>query len=79
MVYFSLPQTVTTHDEQTGKDMPFWMPAQVAGEGVGDVKRFQDDLKSGWYQFFEKVTGVPVRIHHRETGWPEPAGVKARA
>jgi len=72
MIYFSLPQTVTARDEQTGKDMPFWMPAQVAGESAEDVRQFQEDLKKGWFHYVEKVTGAPIRGHHRETGWPEP-------
>jgi hypothetical protein len=71
MVYFSLG-AVTTSDEQTGKDMQFWMPAQVAGEHVEQVKLFQDDLKRGWFQYVDKMTGTSVVSHHRETGWPEP-------
>jgi hypothetical protein len=70
MVYFSF-RTVKTFDEQTQKYMPFWLPAQVRGDSVDAVKRFQDDLKTGWYQYIEKMCDVPVLSHHRETGWPD--------
>lgn len=70
MVYFSF-RTVETFDEQTQKYMPFWLPCQVRGDSVDEMKRFQDDLKTGWYQYIEKMTGAPVLGHHRETGWPD--------
>jgi len=70
MVYFSF-RTVETFDELTQKHMPFWLPAQVRGDSVEEIKHFQDDLKRGWYQYIEKMTGAPVVTHHRETGWPE--------
>lgn len=70
MVYFSF-RTIETFDEQTQKYMPFWLPAQVRGEAVEEVKRFQDDLKRGWCQYVERMSGVPVVSHHRETGWPD--------
>ena len=70
IVYFSF-RTVETFDEQTQKYMPFWLPAQVSGDAVEEMKGFQDDLKQGWYQYVEKMSGAPVVSHHRETGWPE--------
>jgi len=70
MVYFSF-RTIETFDEQTQKCMPFWLPAQVRGDAVEEVKRFQDDLKLGWCQYLERMSGVPVVSHHRETGWPD--------
>jgi len=70
MVYFSF-QTIKTFDEQTQKYMPFWVPAQVRGDAVEEVKRFQDDLKRGWCQYVERMSGVPVVSHRRETGWPD--------
>jgi hypothetical protein len=69
MVYFSW--RVTTFDEKTGKNMPFWVPAQVRGDAAGDVKGFQEDLRIGWYQYVERMSGAPVVSHHRETGWPK--------
>jgi len=69
LVYFSF-KTIETFDEQTQKFMPFWIPAQVRGDSVEDVKRFQDDLKNGWYKYIEKKRGTSVVSHHRETGWP---------
>ena len=53
--------------------MPFWFPAQVAGNSVSSVRGFQDDLKRGWYRYIERQTGVPVVSHERETGWPPVA------
>ena len=70
MVYFSF-ETIKTFYEQTEKYMPFWFPVQVRGDAVEDIKGFQDDLKLGWYQYVEKMTGAPVITHHRETGWPD--------
>jgi len=70
MVYFSFG-TVETFDDQTQQRMPFWLPAQVRGDSVEEVKRFQDDLKLGWYQHIEHMIGAPVISHHRETGWPD--------
>ncbi len=70
MVYFSF-RTIETFDEQTRKYMPFWLPAQVRGDAVEEVKRFQDDLKVGWWQYVERMSGVPVLSHYRETGWPD--------
>jgi len=70
MVYFSF-QTIETFDEQTQKYMPFWLPPQVRGDAVEAVKRFQDDLKVGWCQYVERMSGVPIVSHHRETGWPD--------
>jgi hypothetical protein len=70
MVYFSF-RTIETFDEQTQKYRPFWLPAQVRGDAVEEVKRFQDDLKQGWCQYIERMSGVPVVSHHRETGWPD--------
>jgi hypothetical protein len=69
MVYFSF-RTVETFDEQTQKYMSFWLPAQVRDDSVEEIKRFQDDLKRGWYRYIEKMSGV-VFSHHRETGWPD--------
>jgi hypothetical protein len=71
MVYFSF-RTIETLDEQAQKYMPFWLPAQVSGDAVEEIRRFQDDLKQGWYRYVEKMSGVPVVGLHRETGWPEP-------
>jgi hypothetical protein len=70
LIYFSL-DTIETFDEQTQKYMPFWLPAQVRGDSVEDIRHFQDDLKKGWYQWIEKMRGAPVVSHHRETGWPD--------
>jgi hypothetical protein len=70
MVYFSF-RTIETFDEQTQQSMPFWLPAQVRGDAVEEVKRFQDDLKLRWWQYVERMSGVPVLSHHRETGWPD--------
>jgi len=70
MVYFSF-RTIETFDEQTQEYMPFWLPAQVRGDAVEEVKRFQDDLKLGWYQYVERMSGVPIVAHERETGWPD--------
>jgi hypothetical protein len=70
MVYFSF-RTIETFDEQTQKYMPFWLPAQVKGNAVEEVKRFQDDLRLRWWQYVERMSGVPVVGHHRETGWPD--------
>ncbi len=70
MVYFSFG-TIETFDEQTQEYMPFWFPAQVRGDAVEEVKRFQDDLKLGWYQYVERMSGVPIIAHQRETGWPD--------
>jgi hypothetical protein len=68
IIYFSL--RVPTFDEQTQKRMPFWFPAQVQGDSVEEIKHFQEDLKRGWYQYIEKMSGAAVVSHHRETGWP---------
>jgi hypothetical protein len=70
MVYFSF-RTIETFDEQTQEYMPFWLPAQVRGDAVEGVKRFQDDLKLGWCQYVERMSGVPVVTHQRETDWPD--------
>lgn len=70
-IYFSFG-AVEVFDNQTQKCMPFWFPAQVSGDSVAAVVRFQDDLKTGWCQYIERETGVPVVRHHRETGWPPP-------
>jgi hypothetical protein len=70
MVYFSFH--VQTFDEQTQKYMPFWHPAQVRGDSVEAIEHFQEDLKKGWYQYIEKMSGAAVVSHHRETGWPDP-------
>jgi hypothetical protein len=69
LVYFSLH--VPTLDEQTQKTMPFWFPAQVRGDSVEAVQRFQQALKEAWFEFIERVTGATVVSHRRETGWPE--------
>ncbi|MGA2849310.1 MAG: hypothetical protein ABSE46_09955 [Terracidiphilus sp.] len=69
MVYFSFG-SITTFDQQTQKSMPFWLPAQVRGDHVEEIKLFQNDLKLGWYRFVEAVSGAPVVPHHRETNWP---------
>lgn len=69
MVYFSFG-TVDTFDQQTQKSMPFWLPAQVRGDAGVEIKKFQDDLKLGWYQYVERMIGAPVVSHYRETGWP---------
>lgn len=70
MVYFSF-RTIETFDEQTQKYMSIWLPAQVRGDTVREVKRFQYDLGLGWRQYVERMSGVPVVNHHRETGWPD--------
>jgi hypothetical protein len=72
-VYFSFG-TIQTFDQQTGEYMPFWLAAQVLGDSVGEIKHFQDDLKTGWYQYIEKMTGGQVVGYHRETGWPSHQG-----
>jgi hypothetical protein len=77
VIYFSLG-TVEVFDEQTQSYMPFWFPAQVSGDSVAEVRRFQDDLKKGWYQHVERKTGAPVVSHHRETGWPPPCLAKGK-
>jgi hypothetical protein len=59
LVYFSFG-AVKTFDEQTQKYMPFWLPAQVRGDAVEEITRFQHDLKLGWYQYVERMTGAPV-------------------
>lgn len=69
LIYFSFD--VTTFDEQTQKHMPFWHPAQVRGDSVDGVKRFQQDLKVAWCSYVEQMTGAKVVSHHRETGWPK--------
>jgi hypothetical protein len=68
IIYFSL--RVPSFDEQTQKRMPFWFPAQVQGDSVEEIKHFQEDLKRGWYQYIEIMSGAAVVSHHRETGWP---------
>lgn len=69
LIYFSFG-AIQTLDEQSQKSMPFWLPAQVRGDSANEIKRFQDDLKRGFYQYVERTTGRPVVAHHRETGWP---------
>jgi hypothetical protein len=68
-VYFSFG-TITTFDEQTQKPMPFWLPAQVRGDAVEEVRQFQHDLKLGWYRHVERMSSAHVVTHQRETGWP---------
>ncbi len=70
MVYFSF-RSVTTRDQETGKDMSFWMPAQVKGDSAEAMRKFQEDLKVGWCQYIAQRSGVPVVSHRRETGWEE--------
>ncbi|HEY6988273.1 MAG TPA: hypothetical protein VH369_07815 [Bryobacteraceae bacterium] len=70
MVYFSFG-TIKTFDEQIQQHMPFWLSAQVRSDSVEEVKRFQDDLKLGWYQHIERMIGALVRSHYRETGWSD--------
>lgn len=74
-IYFSFG-AVEVFDDRTQEYMPFWFPAQVSGDSVDAVKRFQDDLKTGWYRYIERETDVPVVSHHRETGWPPPVSPK---
>ena len=69
MVYFSF-DTVTTQDGQAGKEMSFWMPAQVQGESAERIKRFQEALKKGWYRHIETTTGRSVVSHLRDMRWP---------
>ena len=69
VVYFSL-DTVEVFDELTRQHMPFWFPAQVAGDSVSEIVRFQEDLKSAWFRYIKEQTGAEVVSHRRETGWP---------
>jgi hypothetical protein len=69
MVYFS-GESVTTVDEVTGKSMPFWGPFQVAGDGAEEMKRFQNELKEGWFQYVARKTGRTVVSHRRDMKWP---------